>query len=280
MKKIPLYLFTALSVLAACKKGNSGKNSTPSTPWWLSSATGYAPQQRIVDSFHYDSLHRIDTVTQSIYDSSSGTPKFNNWMVQFIYQDTLSPSPSWYNYYDIPLGGYGDYHLLSYDAQGRISKDTSLSGSGYVTFFAYPNNEIAITTFYEGTPADNMMDTLFLRSGDLWQQTLYLSIVPGQPDQEAGTAAYTGASAANPAYNAAISAAIGPLLFDFTLSTNRAFVDFVSKNAYEALNSTQSCSPFGISILDFTLTNDDKGRLTRMTTGRGAAPVSIVYTYY
>ena len=276
MKKLPLYPAFILLCVYSCKKSNSG-DSAPPPAYYLSSAVALSPQQRIVDSFYYDTLHRIDTLSQSFYDTSSGSPVFNTWMVQLIYQGT-NAWPSWYNYYDIPLGDFGDYHLLSYDADDRITKDTSLSGSDYVTYFSYPNNNIAATTFYEGTPDNNLIDTLYVGNGNINGEVVYLSDIPGQPDVRQGDVHFTDASTANPAYHAAISNSIGPLLFNLTLNSNGDFVDFISKNAWQRIDGTESSPPSNVS-LTYTLITDNKGRLAKMTAGPGST-ASISFSYY
>jgi hypothetical protein len=277
MKTLPLYLALGLLFLNACKKSNSG-NNTPPTPYYLSSVVAVSPQQRIIDSFYYDTLHRVDTFTQVVYDTTSGSPMFNTWTVQFLYQDANS-YPSWYNFYDLPLGGYGDYHLLSYDGSNRITKDTSLSGSGFVTYFSYPSNNIAATTLFEGTPDDNLIDTLYLHNGNVSQEVIYNSDIPGQPDQLQGDVFFTDVSTANPAYHAPISGSIGPLLFNLTLNNGADFVDFISKNALQQITGTETSSPANVLII-YTLSTDSKGRLAQMTAGTGASAGTILFSYY
>jgi hypothetical protein len=277
MKLSTLILLSTLALFCSCKKGNSS-GSTPPPVYYLSSVVASSPQQRIVDSFYYDTLHRIDTFTQSFYDTSSGSPVFNTWMVQFLYQGP-NTWPSWYNYYDIPLGGFGDYHLLSYDANDRITKDTSLSGSGYVTYFSYPNNNIAATTLYEGTADDNLIDTLYISNSNIGGEVVYLSNIPGQPDVLQGDVHFTNTSTANPAYHAPISNSIGPLLFNLTVNSNGDFVDFISKNAWQRISGTEGSPPSDVA-LTYTLITDSKGRLAKMTAGSGTSAGTITFSYY
>ena len=277
MKKFPLYLVVLLVALNSCKKSNSG-NTTPPSNYYLSSVVAVSPQQRIVDSFYYDSLHRIDTFSQTTYDTTSGSPAFNTWTVQFLYQGS-NDFPSWYNFYDQPLGGYGDYHLLSYDGNDRISKDTSLSGSGFVTYFAYPGGNIASTTLFEGTQADNQIDTLFISNANISREVIYSPDVPGQPDLLQGDVHFTDASTANPAYHAAMSNSIGPLLFNLSLNNGADFVDFLSRNAFQQIAGTESSSPGTVS-LSYSLSTDSKGRLATMTSSFGGSTGTITYHYY
>jgi hypothetical protein len=276
MKTVPFYLALVVCILYSCKKSNSG-NSTPQPAYYLSSAVALSPQYRIVDSFYYDTLHRIDTISQSIYDS--GSTSFNSWYIQFVYQGT-SAWPSWYYSFDPQLGAYGDYHLLSYDPDNRITKDTSLSGSGYVAWFSYPDGNIITAIYPEGTPLNNSIDTLYLSNGNVTRQADYLAEIPGQPDALLGAAGYTTASAANPAYHDSISGSIGPLLFAFTLKRNSAFLDFTSKNARQQINTSDPLLPYDVRTLDYTLTTDSKGRLAKMTSGAGSTGSTIIFSYY
>lgn len=280
MKKAPLYPALLLLVLNSCSKNNSGNNNPPPA-YYLSSVVATVPMQRLVDSFYYDSLHRIDTFSQSVYDTlGPGNVLYNKFSLQFLY-DGSKTAPSWYNYYDIPYGNYGDYHLLSYDAEGRISKDTSLSGSGFVTFFTYPNNNVVTVVYPEGNPENNSIDTLYMTNGNITRHALYTAVIPGQPDVSSGSTTFTDASTANPAYHEAISAAFGPLLFAWTLSHNTFDVDFVSKNTWQGISGASATSPLGIPAVTYTLTNDGRGRLQKMTAGPAGAPMAnMVFSYY
>jgi hypothetical protein len=203
---------------------------------------------------------------------------FNTWTVQFLYQDANS-YPSWYNFYDVPLGGYGDYHLLSYDGSTRITKDTSLSGSGFVTYFSYPSNNITATTLFEGTADDNLMDTLYVHNGNVSQEVIYNSDIPGQPDELEGDEFFSDASTANPGYHAPISGSIGPLLFNLAFNNGADYVDFISKNALQQITSGEPSAP-NYALISYTLTKDSKGRLAKMTTGTGDSAGAILFSYY
>jgi hypothetical protein len=280
MKKYPLSLSLSALIfilIFSCKKSNSGGSSSAATSY-LSAVVSYAPQQKIVDSFYYDSTHLLDTFTQTIYDTTSGSPLYNSYTLQFIYQ---SPNtyPSYYNLYDVTYGNYGDYHLLSYDGQGRVSKDTSLSGSGYVTYYSYPDNNVVIDDWFEGTSQDNQIDTLYMSNGNMSGETIYTANIPGQPDQQQGDVQYKFNTSANPAYHAAITSTIGPLLYNVTQTNNGGFVDFLSKNVFDLAAGTESSAP-GIFSLTYVQTLDNKGRLSELTGPGGAAAGSIVFSYY
>jgi hypothetical protein len=279
IKKYPLFLCPIIALLIiSCKKSNSGGNSNEAATSYVSSAISTSPQQQIVDSFRYDSAHRLDSFMITVYDTTTIYPQYNSQLLQFIYIGS-NTYPSYYNEYDSALGNIsGDYHLLSYDAQNRISKDTSLSGSGYVAYYTYPGNNLASTILWEGTLQDNMMDTLYMANGNMGSELVYDAQVPGQPDVLQGDINFSYASTANPCYHAAIANSIGPLLFIASVSGSGDFVDFNSKNAYEGASGTQQGGP--IVAFKYTLSNDSKGRLSHVTGSAAGATGTIVYNYY
>jgi hypothetical protein len=264
-------------MLYSCKKSNSGNNGSNPPSYYLSSVVNYGTLQRIVDSFYYDSLNRIDTFTQYIYDTTSGTPKFNTWTAQFIYDGT-NTYPSYYNLYDPPLGNYGDYHLLSYDPDVRIIKDTSLSGSGYVVYYSYPGNNIGYEIEFEGTAQNNLIDTFYLANGNVSAEASYLSNIPGQPDQQQYSVQNAYASVANPGYHKAMTNSIGPLLTTIELNGYGSFMDFISKNALDHLSGIENVGQY--VSLDYDLLTDNKDRLSQVTSSLGAGIYLLKYYYY
>jgi hypothetical protein len=279
MKKYPLSLaILALFLTFSCKKTNSGGGGSSSDPnsTYLSSVISYSPQQKVVDSFSYDSLHRLIRFSQYDYDSTSGSPLYNSSSANFTYQDNAT-SPTRYVYSDTLLGNYDDIHILSYDAQERIAKDTSYSGSGFVTYYSYPNNNPAATVLFEGTIDDNQIDTLFLTNGNTTSEHVYTSDIPGQPDVLDGIVQYGFSSTATPAYHAPITSSIGPLLSILEIDGFGGFVDFISKNAINKISGDGNGLPPG-TVLNYTLTNDSKGRLSKMTFAGAAG--GIIFNYY
>jgi len=127
MKKWPLVLCAlVLCCVFACKKSNSPGNSSSSDAW-LSSISSYSSQSRIVNSFSYDSVHRIARFAQYVFDSTQGYPLFYGFTVDFALPAGSGSAPTSYTYKHIPAIGAADLHLLSYDGQGRIIKDASTS---------------------------------------------------------------------------------------------------------------------------------------------------------
>jgi hypothetical protein len=279
MKKYPLpLLILGLFLIFSCHKTNSGNNTTTSISTYLSSVVSYSPQSRTVDSFSYDSLNRLGQFSQYIYDTTSGSPLYQTFTAHFTYQGNAT-IPTTYKYADTPAGNYGDLHLLSFDGQNRIAKDTSLSGSGFVTYYSYPNNNSAATVLFEGTLQDNQIDTLFLSNGNVSEERIYTSDIPGQPDDLDGDVHFGYASTANPTYHPAITNSIGPLLTILEIDGFGGNVDFLSKNVVDKLTGPAQGLPTGVSI-NYTLTNDSKGRLSQMSASFGGTTGTIVFNYY
>jgi hypothetical protein len=278
MKKYPLpLLILALFLVFSCHKTNSGNNTTPISTY-LSSVVSYSPQSRTVDSFAYDSLHRLSQFSQYIYDTTSGAALYDAQTAHFVYQGTAT-IPTTYTASDTTHGNFGDLHLLSFDGQNRIAKDTSLSGSGFVTYYSYPNNNSAATVLFEGTLQNNQIDTLFLSNGNVSEERIYTSNIPGQPDDLDGDVHFSYASTANPTYHPAITNSIGPLLTILEIDGIGGTVDFQSKNVIDKLTGPAQGLPAGVSI-NYTLTNDSKGRLSKMSASFGGTIGTIVFNYY
>jgi hypothetical protein len=280
MKKLTLSLSIALLFLYSCKKSNSG--SAPSSNYYLSSvvaigtATTSNPQSgQIVDSFNYDTLHRINTYIESDYDSSQFGPELSTWNIQFIYQGSNS-WPSSYNYSDGgSIGGPYGSHLLSYDAEHRIMRDSCLNGSGDYTDFSYTNNSIVITFFDGGTILPASVNTYFISNGNVSKETL----ASPQVSSSLGVVNYTYSSIANPAYHPLIFNSIGPLLTALNLSAGT--VDFISQNAWQGTSQAVSVS-LPDFLTNYTLDTDNKGRLSKMTLNSDSSGGwnTILFNYY
>lgn len=258
----------------ACKKSNSGNNSSIAASSYLSSVVFYGPSYRTVDSFCYDNTHLLDTFTQTSYDSLTTPYFYDSLSVRFIYQgQNIFPSSYYYYLYESTGWNYADYHQLSYDGQGRISEDSSLSDTGTVSYYSYPNNNITIIELPEGNVQGNNRDTFYITNGNVSSYSSYAFVPPLPYDLQQAYLQYTYTSVANPAYHAAVAGTFGPLLNHLT-----SYTDFLSKNAYDHLNSTQFSSPIYIFSIAYTQTFDNKGRLSKLTGPPGAG--SYLFSYY
>jgi hypothetical protein len=275
MKKwLPVLLLPALWVVSCKKSGSSNNNRNNNA--WLSSVVSLQPQTRVIDSFYYDSSHRITRLSQYQYDSSQGSPTFGALTVQFAYPAGTTSQPTSYLYV---FGSSADIHALTYDAQGRISRDTSVSGTGYVAHYSYPGGNIATTVLFDGTPMNNQIDTMFLSGGNVTSLRIYYPNTAGTADSLGGEVNFGFTSLANPAYHTDMTNSIGPLLYILQLDGFGSSVDPISQHAFNTFGGTGSGLPPGVS-LKYNQTTDSQGRLIELSSSLGPVAGSISFTYY
>jgi hypothetical protein len=276
MQKSILFLCIGLFALS-CHKDGSNNGSGASSNDYLSSVTSSSPKTRYVDSFSYDDSHRLTAFAQYVYDTSSGYSVSYSSRISFTLPGS-GATPSAYTYSDDQVTA--DPHKLFYDAQGRIIKDTSLSGSKFVTYYSYPGSNIAITVLFDGTPMNNQIDTLFLGNGNINAQHTYYPNDAMTADSLAGSLKFGYNQIANPAYHADISSAIGPLLHILQSDGYSDFVDPISQKALNSVAGMAEGLPAN-SAFSYNLNTDSKGRLSLVTSNApGAAGSMILYRYY
>jgi hypothetical protein len=277
MQKLPLSL-TALLLLFtySCKKSSSSSNNNSNSNSWLSSVTSWSSPTSVVDSFAYDSSHRIASYMQFEYDTSTGTPNSAGWSAVFSLPAGSSAPPASYTN---NLTGSNELHQLSYDAQGRIVKDSSLGSSGWVIYFSYPANEIAITALYDGTIANSIVDTLFLSGGNTGNVHIYGPNNAGTADSLEGSIKFGFSGLSNPAYHSAITSSVGPLLYILAISGFGVNYDAISQKAFNSLSGVGDGLPSGVTF-NYSLSTDAQGRLSRQSISVGGSASVITYKYY
>jgi hypothetical protein len=281
MKKSLLYpvAFT-LFLFCACKKHNSSgnNNNNSNSNAWLSSVTSYSPgsRQSVVDSFSYDSSHRIATYQQFAFDTSSGSPNSANWSAIFsLPADSAAPPATYTN----DLSGVQELHQLTYDAQGRILMDSSLGSSGWVIYFGYPNGNIAMNAYYDGTIANSLLDTLFMSGGNIGSFHVYLPNNDGTADSLEGNVRFGFSGIVNPAYHPAITSKIGPLMYILAISGYGGNYDAISQKAFNSESGIIDGLPTNVT-LNYSLATDNLGRLSRQSASLGGSSGIISYRYY
>jgi hypothetical protein len=267
----------------SCKKNHSSTNNTPNADVWLMQVTTYVPKKIFNDVFFaYDNAHRVYEFGQDKLDSSGSSPIQSSEIVIFSEPADVSAPPSAYTVgYDDTSSNYNgptDSHELSYDSQGRISKDTSLSGSGYVAYFSYPNGNIATTVLFDGTPQNNQIDTLFMSDGNISAAHIYLPNDAGTADSLEAVVQYGYSALINPAYHPAISASIGPLLYILQLDGYGGPGDFISQKAFNSVSGVGDGLP-GNTAITYSQRTDSRGRLYVMSASIGPPNNYISYSY-
>lgn len=182
-------------------------------------------------------------LVENFYDSDVFNGISNDTMqytFRFLGNDTLPAglnAPSIFGFHNPPID-----HLLYYDNQSRIIKDSSTEG--VVKTFSYSDGFIYINrynpTITNGSTSrfeENIFDTLTVPSGDV-THFKERNIYPGQPNptsifQEEYDISYS--TYMNPFYNAKTSPAVGILLY-FLLKNYSYFNDYYSNHLHSAIH--------------------------------------------
>jgi len=273
MKKLLLFLpILCVITVLSCKKGSSSNNTQ--SGFYVSSATSVSSGSSLVDSFVYDSSHRVAGFIQISHDTTTGTPVQTEVSYIFTLPGSSTP-PSGYQYTS-PAGT--ESHVLSYDNQGRISKDTC-STTGYVAYFTYPNNNIAITVLFDGSPMNNQIDTLYMSGGNIVKANTWMPNDAGTADSLQGSLNFGYGSVANPMYHSSFTSSLGPLFYVFTVTGLGGGVDPISEKAQSSFSGKIDGLPTGITI-NFNQTTDSKGRLSVLSASLFGLGETIYFRYY
>ena len=130
------------------------------------------------------------------YDSTNGYPLLDSLVYNFTFSGN-NALPGGYAAYS--SGSVtADVHQLSYDGQNRVTKDSSLSGSGFVTYYSYPNSLVIARVLFDGTAANNQIDTFSLSNGNVGGYKVYMPNDAGTSDSLQGNLTYGYSGYANP----------------------------------------------------------------------------------
>ena len=270
-------VFVCLLVIVSCKK-NSPATPPGNASGYLSSVHVASVGSQLVDSMQYDGAHHLLIFAQYDYDSTSGTPELDSIISTFSYP-TGSEVPDGYTNIFSTLS---DPHQLTYDGQNRLTKDTSLSGSGYVAFYTYPGDNAASNVLFDGTPLNNQIDTQFLSGGNIAAFHIYYPNAGQTADSLSGSGRMLDpmAAYANPAYHTALAASIGPLLYNLSLDGYGGYEDFFSKHVLHSISATATGSG---PVIRFTLNavQDASGRVVQpYAPNSPASTYNVRFFYY
>jgi len=276
---VSLLMYSCTKENAYLKANNSSvADSTSSGVSLLAAIHQYTAGYEVSDSFQYDSVHRVVAFLQSVYDSTKGSSLSSGFYTYFAYSGGSSLPYA----YTQTINGFSftDKHLLTYDGQGRIVRDTSLSGSGFVCHYAYPGDNIASTLLFDGSPGNNQIDTLFLTGGNIHSGHIYYPNTEGGADSLSAVFQFGFTAYANPGYNSTASPAIGPLLYLLTIDGYGGYSDYISKNAVSQISGSGQGLPPG-TVIGISYTPDAQNRAAKaVETYAGITVATTVFTYY
>lgn len=267
-----------LIMFSSCKKsGGPGGGSANGSPYYLASARNYSPGTLSIDSFDYNGDHLLTRYAQYIYDTSYGSPVFDSLVTIFSY-NAGSQVPASYVLSHIIGGTTDENHLLAFDGQNRLIRDSCIEQQSFVvTHYTYSGeNLVAEVVFSNVGFLDNQLDTLYVNNGNVVSEWFYYPNSAGTADTVVGGETFQYSNEANPLYHTQISGPLGHLLFILSFDGLQNFVDFNSK--YLASSSTLLPSPRQFS---YNYTTDSRGRVVKQTSPQFPAQFYYVtYTYY
>ncbi len=224
--------YAHLSVLSlilffSCSKSGNTNNSNGSL---LVSVTEYqsAPViTKTVRNFSYDQNQELGAVHTHTYDTSGGQAYLDSSLITYPSSSATTPPASydivWLVGTTIPATGATEHHLLYYDGQDRIIKDSTSSKTVisntnpnlFTTYFIYNNSTIVAQYLYPdpnhpGFNLMNMLDTFSLFNGNLANSVQYSVAVGDTSILE--TDAYSFSNSKNPLYESMLANRLGAAL--------------------------------------------------------------------
>jgi len=287
MKTFPFGISACLSLCtiilaASCVKsrpttGGGSGSSNPSNNSYLSSVLNNTPLAPIVDSFTYDNSNRLTKIT--IIANSSKSHLSGESTVTFSYSGS-NPTPV--SYIINNPNQSTSSHQLNYDGQNRITKDSTLDGTGLVTYWSYSNGNIVSAT--KSGSSEQMIDTLFFTNGNVTANHSYIANNAGTVDTLLSSSQYTYTTIVNPCYHQAIASTFGPLLNNLVI--DGGFTDFVSGDAKSTATNSGFLGLDGLpaaqSTQTFDWTTDSKGRaaILKVTDSQIGTIGNLTFSYY
>jgi len=264
----------AAFVLSSCSHSGGSGGGNPVNNSYLASVKNIGQGETLTDSFKYDDSKRVATYAQYATNGTDSVHIMYNF--HFSSNSTL-PDSYTYNYND----GVDDPHTLSFDGQGRVIKDTSLSDSHFVTYYAYSGNYVICRIFFAGDlNSDAFADTLVVTDGNMTGQKVWGWDHGVGEWEDQGQVTYGHAAAANPAYKAEIANSVGPLLYVLSVYSLGGWADYISKGIINKVGSrADGLPPGGVT---YSVSTDGTGRVSAITpTGVGVpSGVRTEFTYY
>ncbi len=283
MKYVHLSVLSLILFFSCSKSGNTN-NSNGSL---LVSVTEYqtAPViTKTVRNFTYDQNQELGAVHTHTYDTLGGQAFLDTSLITYPSSSPTTPPAS----YDItwvmgsvnPVQGASEHHLLSYDAQNRIVKDSISSKTDisnptpklYTTNFIYANSNIIAQYLYQnpsGPDINSMvsLDTFMLSNGNLGN-TIQYNVQPGDTSFYRSDG-YLFSNSKNPLYETTLANRLGAVLRFNNIG------DFISP--YLMSQWTMNLAGNNQFTRNYTWVTDSEGRIVQ---GFGTDKVSGQVTDY
>jgi hypothetical protein len=272
-----------MAFAASCVKIGSPIKGTGSPNPANNSFLSSIGNSQVVDSFKYDNSNRITSI--QLMDTGNAMPGFGS-IITFSYAgNAIAPA----SYTISSTFNSPQLHLLFYDGQNRIIKDSTPTsdGSEAVTTWAYPNgNIVEVATSIFEVDTSQLIDTLFVNNGNISAAHSRSTSIAGQIiTTQLDSIQFTYTTTVNPCFHQTFAATYGPLLNSLAFG----YPDFIS--AYGIRTATTTTNIKGSDVMTengedtqtYTWTTDNKGRasLLKVTNSDpGVAGFSVGFSYY
>lgn len=282
--KYPFLIFILLTVFFSCKKSTVTDTAPNHKNDLVASFSEFMrgfPNQHTVVDFDYDQNQQLASIHLHKYDTSGGIPYMDSSLITFTVADQSTAPPA----YDItwmigtlnPHEIFTEHHILEYDDQKRIIKDSMASSTAYEPYtandpynikYSYSSGNVIMEELYPDLQSPDgyshgRLDTLFLADGNLIKRTRYLEssgfdmlghYIIDQQFAESDTYLYSADT--NPLYQADLANSLGALL------RYKEIGDFISSNLMSQwqISTPSNQTPPPIS---YSWSADESGRITQ-----------------
>lgn len=249
-------LLIIIVIIQSCTKPSKDNNTPTSSLVTKFIAQDGAHHNYEVDSFQYDNNQHLIKLLQWNFDSTVAPISKDSSETDFIYSGT-SETPSSYilNYLDI--SNTKENHVLFYDANNRISRDTVLNSNlGQVTCYRYFDSLIECITYFNnqnGGRFNNDQEIYHISGGNI-----YKSDFNEFQDDTLYNASYFNfkySNIANPLYYQNISQGLGAWI------RYNIGCDIISKNIFSWYHYIDPMMSPELPY-DFIWTTDGNGRIS------------------
>lgn len=259
-------------LVSSCHKDNSPNPSSPKSINFVSSVIQGTRQQGQLDSFQFDGKQRLnawlhyytDTVNPGTNDTARISFNYNG-------NDSL---PFSYTYYDANTGNpQTESHVLKYDDQGRITRDT-VDGSSKGYYISYGDNLIVVQKLTHYGWTSYQIDSFFLNKGNIVTYKNYIANSSGAT--LSNTTNFTYYSTANPLYQSLYGARTGAFIREFSAYYFGASLDAISENACQTIDRSAN----GGFLLRYVQVTDSKNRLQSLIPDNQVVFFPMTFNYY
>lgn len=245
--------------------------------------------------FEFNTANQLVSINILNFDTSTAPRTFlfyDTAQITFSYKDANSPASSytfsWYDGNVYPATQGTENHILLYDSQGRMIKDSMSSDIDSSnpnplllnTIFSYQPGYILMkegnqNIYYPDGIFQNGLDTITLQNGNITSNNNYYVFSTSVTLYESDHSDFL--TQKNPIYRSDIANSLGPLLQSYYFHMIEYIGDFISVNL--PTHSTSFMPPSKSGDITFTIISDSSSRVVE-TIGKDPSGVVKIQSFY